>query len=71
MPVKAQSISYSFSKKEIQDVIAASVECPSGYKVKSVQFKIKEVDCDPMDRYPGIPDVVEVVVELAMDDLHF
>lgn len=64
----AKRIDHRLTKQEAIEAITSWLTIPAGYRVERVDFKIAEVDGDPLDRYPGHNDVVEVSVSLISEE---
>ena len=61
MPIlKSKSTEYSYRLNEIKRLIAKDLEVEDSSI--SVNYVIREVNCDPMDRYPGTLEVVSIKV---------
>jgi hypothetical protein len=61
MPVlKSKLTEYSYSLLEIKRLIAKDLEVEDS--AVSVKYVMREVNCDPMDRYP------EVFIEVTVND---
>jgi hypothetical protein len=64
MKLEAQSRTYGFTLGEIEKLLTEQVEAKADEKV-SIQYVIREVGGDPMDRYPGTPTVTEIKVTVS------
>jgi len=60
--LKSKTTEYSFSPAEIKKLIAKDLEV--GESKISVQYVIREVGGDAMDRYPGTPTVTSINVTI-------
>lgn len=49
---------YTLTKKDVEELLLEHFGMENG----NVNWKISEVGGDPMDRFPGYPDVIEVSV---------
>ena len=60
MQLKAKNTTYEFNLDEIKELIAENLKVDP--KKVSVHYKMTEVGCDPMDRFPGHMEVTSIEV---------
>jgi hypothetical protein len=66
MPVMTSNKkTYAYSLDEVRKLIASDIDVPGEFV--TVEYVIREVGGDPMDRYPGTNEVIEVKVTVAFN----
>jgi len=61
----SKKTTYKFSRNDIKLLISKDLDVP--VDAIHVNYVIREIDGDPMDRYPGVNDVTEI--EVIVDEI--